>query len=155
MPSPTGDRGFESISLQRRVICEPDFLDLAQEPAAAALPVQLPLGRREYVHLQVALRPDHSGDLTVDDFARLVAESRVRFALIGDVSEGIRRIFGETRQKPLTDWIHANGKRVDGALWQSSVTPADTDAAGGCPRSPQERIGAQLYDLRPSDDDGG
>src|ERR1700724_677907 len=27
----------ESISLQRRVICEPDFLDLAQEPPAAAL----------------------------------------------------------------------------------------------------------------------
>jgi hypothetical protein len=23
----TGDRGFESISLQRRVSCEPDFLD--------------------------------------------------------------------------------------------------------------------------------
>jgi hypothetical protein len=23
----TGDRGFESISLQRRVFCEPDFLD--------------------------------------------------------------------------------------------------------------------------------
>jgi hypothetical protein len=30
-------RWFESISLQRRVICEPDFLDLAQEPPAAAL----------------------------------------------------------------------------------------------------------------------
>jgi hypothetical protein len=26
-PSATGDRGFESISLHRRVRCEPDFLD--------------------------------------------------------------------------------------------------------------------------------
>ena len=53
--------------------------------------------------------------LTVYDFARLVAEHRVRFALIGDGSEGIRGVFGEARQKPLTDWIQANGKRVDGA----------------------------------------
>jgi hypothetical protein len=36
----SGDRGFESCSLHRRVNCEPDFLELAQEPAAAALPVQ-------------------------------------------------------------------------------------------------------------------
>jgi hypothetical protein len=35
--------------------------------------------------------------LTVDDFARLVSENRVRFALIGDGSEGIRRIFSEAR----------------------------------------------------------
>ena len=34
---PLRDRWFESCSLQRRVICEPDFLDLAQEPPAAAL----------------------------------------------------------------------------------------------------------------------
>ena len=33
----SSDRGFESPFLQRRVICEPDFLDLAQEPPAAAL----------------------------------------------------------------------------------------------------------------------
>ena len=31
MPSPTGDRGFESISLHRRVHCEPDFLDQGAE----------------------------------------------------------------------------------------------------------------------------
>jgi hypothetical protein len=36
--------------------------------------------------------------LTVDDFARLVVENRVRFALIGDGSEGIRRIFGEAHR---------------------------------------------------------
>ena len=28
---PTGDRGFESCSLQRRVHCEPDFLDQGAE----------------------------------------------------------------------------------------------------------------------------
>ena len=31
---PTGDRGFESCSLQRRVSCEPDFLDRGAENIA-------------------------------------------------------------------------------------------------------------------------
>jgi len=99
-----------------------------------------------------------SGDdpiLGVDDFARLVAENRVRFALIGDGSEGLRRIFGEARQKPLTDWIQANGKKVDAARWRTPVTAADPGAADGRPPRAAESVGAQLYDLRPTEDDGG
>jgi hypothetical protein len=77
--------------------------------------------------------------LTVDDFARLVAEHRVRFALIGDGSEGIRRVFGEARQKPLTDWIQANGKRVDAARWRTPVPVEDPGAANGRPLRAAER----------------
>jgi len=93
--------------------------------------------------------------LTVEDFARLVAESRVRFALIGDGSEGLRRVFGENRQKPLTDWIQANGKPVDAALWRSPGANAERAAADG--RSPRaaESVGTQLYDLRPASDAEG
>jgi hypothetical protein len=93
--------------------------------------------------------------LSVDDFARLVAENRVRFALIGEGSEGIRRIFGEARQKPLTDWIQANGKRVDAARWRTPATAADPGAADGRPPRAAESVGTQLYDLRPTEDDGG
>src|SRR5712671_1162063 len=32
---PTGDRGFESCSLHRRVTCEPDFLDQGADGATA------------------------------------------------------------------------------------------------------------------------
>ena len=37
--------------------------------------------------------------LTVDGFARLVEDHRVRFALVGD-SPGLQRVFGEDGQKP-------------------------------------------------------
>jgi 4-amino-4-deoxy-L-arabinose transferase-like glycosyltransferase len=79
--------------------------------------------------------------LGVDDFARLVGEQRVRFALIGEGGPGLRRVFGENNQKELIDWIRAKGKPVDPALWRSA-TPA-------APRS-AEAIGAELYDLRPA-----
>ena len=103
----------------------------------------------------MALGGFSGGDLilTVDDFAHLVAEHRVRFAQIGDGSEGIRRVFGEARQKPLTDWIQANGKRVDAARWRTPVPVEDPGAANGRPLRAAESVGAQLYDLRPADDD--
>jgi 4-amino-4-deoxy-L-arabinose transferase-like glycosyltransferase len=84
--------------------------------------------------------------LGVDDFARLVAEQRVRFALIGEGSQGLRRVFGENHQKELIDWIRANGRPVDPALWRSAV-PEDR------PRS-AESAGAELYDLRPANGAG-
>ena len=77
--------------------------------------------------------------LTADGFARLVESQRVRFALVGDGSPGLRRIFGEAGQKPLVDWIRQNGRLVDPALWRGAV--AGDFAA--------EAVGAQLYDLRP------
>jgi 4-amino-4-deoxy-L-arabinose transferase-like glycosyltransferase len=81
--------------------------------------------------------------LGVEEFARLVAEERVRFALIGDGGPGLRRVFGEGHQKQITDWIRANGRRVDPALWRSAAEDVIS------PRS-AEGIGAELYDLRPA-----
>jgi 4-amino-4-deoxy-L-arabinose transferase-like glycosyltransferase len=77
------------------------------------------------------------------DFARLVAANQVRFALIGDGSPGLRRVFGEGGQQALTDWIRANGRPIDPALWRS------TGAAAAAMRS-AESVGAELWDLRPS-----
>ena len=77
--------------------------------------------------------------LTVDRFASLVDANRLRFALVGDGSPGLRRISGEAGQKSLVDWIRQNGRLVDPALWRGAV--AGDFAA--------EAVGAQLYDLRP------
>jgi hypothetical protein len=80
--------------------------------------------------------------LGIDEFARLIAEGRVRFVLIGDGSPGLRRVFGEDHQKQLIDWIRANGRPVNPTLWRSAAAeiPALRSA---------ESIGAELYDLRP------
>ncbi|MBV9015123.1 MAG: glycosyltransferase family 39 protein [Alphaproteobacteria bacterium] len=86
--------------------------------------------------------------LSVDDFARLVAERRVRFALIGDGAPGLRRVFGEGHQQDIVDWIRTNGRPVDPALWRGT----DTSMAGWTRRG-AEAAGVQLYDLRP--DQGG
>ena len=86
--------------------------------------------------------------LTVDGFARLVEDHRVRFALVGDGSPGLRRVFGEDGQKPLVDWIKENGRLVDPARWRTA-TPNGADG-----RRAAEAMGAQLYDLRLADDGG-
>jgi 4-amino-4-deoxy-L-arabinose transferase-like glycosyltransferase len=80
--------------------------------------------------------------LDVDAFARLVAEDRVRFALVGEGSQGLRRIYGENHQKELIDWIRANGRPVDPALWRSATRDAPQARSA-------EAAGAELYDLRP------
>jgi 4-amino-4-deoxy-L-arabinose transferase-like glycosyltransferase len=85
--------------------------------------------------------------LGVDDFARLVAEGRVRFALVGEGSEGLRRVFGEGSQKPLVDWIRSNGRHVDPALWRSPAAESQQSRSA-------ESVGAELYDLRPPADAG-
>src|SRR6266542_2197423 len=54
--------------------------------------------------------------LGVEDFAGLVAARRVRFALVGDGSPGLQRIFGDGHQKAIVEWIHANGRPVSPAL---------------------------------------
>jgi 4-amino-4-deoxy-L-arabinose transferase-like glycosyltransferase len=81
--------------------------------------------------------------LDVDGFARLVAEDRVRFALIGEGSQGLRRVYGENHQKELIDWIRANGRPVDPALWRTAGRDAPQGRAA-------EAAGAELYDLRPA-----
>jgi 4-amino-4-deoxy-L-arabinose transferase-like glycosyltransferase len=84
--------------------------------------------------------------LQVEDFVRLIAERRVRFALIGDGAPGLRLAFGEGHQKALVEWIRANGRPIDPALWRTRG-----DGAAGWMRRGAEAIGAQLYDLRPDD----
>jgi 4-amino-4-deoxy-L-arabinose transferase-like glycosyltransferase len=86
--------------------------------------------------------------LTVDGFARLVEDHRVRFALVGDGSPGLRRVFGEDGQKPLVDWIKQKGRLVDPARWRTA-TPNGADG-----RRAAEAVGTQLYDLRLTDDGG-
>jgi 4-amino-4-deoxy-L-arabinose transferase-like glycosyltransferase len=84
--------------------------------------------------------------LTVDGLARLVDDHQVRFAMVGDGSPGLRRVFGEDGQKPLVEWIKENGPLIDPARWRTA-TP---DGADG--RRAVEGLGTQLYDLRPADD---
>jgi 4-amino-4-deoxy-L-arabinose transferase-like glycosyltransferase len=79
--------------------------------------------------------------LAAADFAHLVETGRVRYALIGDGSPGLRRVFGEGRQRELSDWIRANGRPVERPRWRSPMI-----RYGG---PPAESIGAELYDLRP------
>jgi 4-amino-4-deoxy-L-arabinose transferase-like glycosyltransferase len=92
--------------------------------------------------------------LSTDDFARLVAENQVRFALVGDGSRGIRRVFGEDGQKALTDWIRENGREIDPALWRGLAAPEDPAPADGRSSRPAENVGIQLYDLRPGSSGG-
>jgi hypothetical protein len=88
--------------------------------------------------------------LSAEDFARLVAENQVRFALVGDGSRGIRRVFGENGQKALTDWIRENGREIDPALWRGTAAPEEPDPADGRSQRPAETVGIQLFDLRPA-----
>jgi 4-amino-4-deoxy-L-arabinose transferase-like glycosyltransferase len=83
--------------------------------------------------------------LTVDAFARLVDDERLRFVLVGDGSPGLRRIFGEDGQKPVVDWIRANGRLVDPAEWRAAPG-ANFEGRSA------EGVGAQLYDLRSTGD---
>jgi 4-amino-4-deoxy-L-arabinose transferase-like glycosyltransferase len=87
----------------------------------------------------------HDPILTVDAFARLVEDERLRFVLVGDGSPGLRRIFGEDGQKPVVDWIRANGRPVDPALWRAAPG-ANFEGRSA------EGVGAQLYDLRSAGD---
>jgi 4-amino-4-deoxy-L-arabinose transferase-like glycosyltransferase len=101
----------------------------------------------------IALGGFSGGDpiLSVEDFARLVAENRLRFALIGDGGPDLRRISGEGRQRALVEWIRANGRPVDPSLWRSIEGVQEVVGGGGRRRGGgAEAIGAELYDLGPT-----
>ncbi len=72
--------------------------------------------------------------LTPDTLAALVAERQLRFVMLGDLSLVSRRMRADIAGRPIADWVRANGKPVDQALWR-------TDAPDG-------RRGMRLYDLR-------
>jgi 4-amino-4-deoxy-L-arabinose transferase-like glycosyltransferase len=73
--------------------------------------------------------------LTTEKLASMVNTRQVRFATLGDLWAIDRKLGAEEAGRPLAEWIEANGKPVDPALWRSS-------RARG-----RGRVG--LYDLRP------
>ena len=88
--------------------------------------------------------------LTQEQLAALVAEGRLRYVLLSD-SDALDRVFGgQAVQKPLADWVRANGHPVDPAEWRTAPAPA---AAEQTPRDPNRRRGGglnqtELFDLR-------
>jgi len=80
--------------------------------------------------------------LTPEGLARLVEEGQLRFVMQGDLSFIDRRMGAAAAGKAVGDWIRANGKPVDPALWWAGAS--DESEAGG----PRARV-LQLYDLRP------
>lgn len=80
--------------------------------------------------------------LSVDEFAQLVADGQVPFALIGDANRRMR-VFDGGRQKSLADWIRTNGRLIDPSLWHSTASASSSDHGNA-----SERAGLQLYDLR-------
>ena len=79
--------------------------------------------------------------LEVEDFARFVAANEVRYALIGDGSDELHRVFGGGGQRALTDWIRDHGHVVDPAQSRSARDDISED--------PAKSAGTMLYDLRP------
>ncbi len=73
--------------------------------------------------------------LSTEKLAWMVKTNQVRFAMLGDLWVIDRWLGAEAAGRSITEWIQANGKLVDPALWRSSP-------AGG-----RGRVG--LYDLRP------
>jgi 4-amino-4-deoxy-L-arabinose transferase-like glycosyltransferase len=71
--------------------------------------------------------------LTPETLARMVEAKQVRFVMIGDVAIVSRRMGARAAGKQVANWVRANGKLVDPALWRTISTTH----------------GMQLYDLRP------
>jgi len=69
--------------------------------------------------------------LTPDKLARTVEAGELRFVMLGDLSLVSRRMGAEIAGRPIADWVRANGKPVDPALWRGT------------------RRSLALYDLRP------
>ena len=77
--------------------------------------------------------------LTPEQFAALAATGAVRFVLLG--GDFARRAGGEPPQRPIVDWIKANGAVVDPTLWRSTRVRTDR---------PDRVAPPELYDLHPS-----
>jgi 4-amino-4-deoxy-L-arabinose transferase-like glycosyltransferase len=70
--------------------------------------------------------------LSVERLAQLAHDRDVRFAMVGDVARLSRRMGADAADKPVADWIRANGVVVDPLVWR-------TERAGAT---------AELYELR-------
>jgi len=72
--------------------------------------------------------------MTPEKLALMVEANQVRFVMLGDLSVISRILGGEVAGRPIAEWVRANGKLVDPALWRST-------------NSAISRL--TLYDLRP------
>lgn len=52
--------------------------------------------------------------------AGMVETNQVRFVMLGDLSPISQRLGAEEAGRPIAEWVRANGKLVDSALWRSS-----------------------------------
>jgi 4-amino-4-deoxy-L-arabinose transferase-like glycosyltransferase len=72
--------------------------------------------------------------LTAERLADMAAAKQVRFVMLGDLSVVSRRLGAEAAQRPIAEWVRANGTLVDPGLWRG------VSSTGSAMR---------LYDLRP------
>jgi 4-amino-4-deoxy-L-arabinose transferase-like glycosyltransferase len=64
--------------------------------------------------------------LTVDEFAKLVQQGEVRYALVSSGNG-----FGGNRQSPITQWITAHGTVVPASDWGGTTTTSQFDGPFG------------------------
>ena len=103
---------------------------LATSTAQLAAPIIIATGeavmaRGGYHGLDPAAPPEK--------LAQMATAGEVRFVMLGDVALVSRRMGAMTAGKPTADWVRANGRPVDSALW----------------RQLGRRSSVELYDLRP------
>lgn len=77
--------------------------------------------------------------ISIDEFKQLVNGGELRYAIVKEGADSESFNFGNPNH-PLTDWIEANGRRVDISEWQ--------DASGSNSENLDINEGAQLYDLK-------
>lgn len=71
--------------------------------------------------------------INAESLSRMVAEKRLRFAMLGDTPLVSRRMGADAAGKPLAEWVRSHGQLVDPVLW----------------RTQRGRSAAEIYDLRP------
>ncbi len=77
--------------------------------------------------------------ISIDEFKQLVDSGALRYAIVKEGANSESFNFGNPNH-PLTDWIEANGKRVDISEWR--------DASDSNNKNLDVNAGAQLYDLK-------
>jgi 4-amino-4-deoxy-L-arabinose transferase-like glycosyltransferase len=87
--------------------------------------------------------------LTPGRLAELVAQNQLRYVLLG-APDTLDRFFGaQAAQKPLTDWVKANGRPVDPADWRPAPATNEEDPLLARRRRGGDLGRSELFDLRP------
>jgi hypothetical protein len=86
--------------------------------------------------------------LSVERLGELVTQNQLRYIVLTE-PDTLDRFFGApTVQKPLTEWVRANGRAVDPAEWQAAAVDEPPPDANRRRRGGDLAHG-ELYDLRP------